>query len=178
MQTFSSMSEMFDHAERQGQLTTIMGMVKAHDGDGRYFMYSPFMCDHWVQIPADGVEEVEYLGRAPCRKPGEEPHSHPLVKVRLKKECVDELPYLAVIADLVKQRQAAMRWALGARRGMTMRRVVTTPSARPVGEYYANERGSWQDLRMPCFPVTVEGEGVYVCCCDDNGDNCECTGVA
>ncbi len=161
-EAFRTIAELFSHAERRAQSTTLVGMVKPTEGDDSHFMFSPTNCESWLRIPSGGVDGVEYLGQSACRKAGEEPHSHPLVRLRLTKQCVSELPHLATVAALVAQRQTP--WA---RRAVKMSRLSPSTSSggsagRPAG--------------MPCFLAEFEGQ-VYVCCCDDNGDNCECGGI-
>jgi hypothetical protein len=166
--TFKSISELFAHADQQSQSTTLLGMVKPGEGDVDHFMFSPTNCESWLKIPNDGVDTVEYRGQAACRKHGEEPHSHPLVSLRLTKKCVAELPHLAVLSEVV-QRQKSPQF-------MQAKRFASRRGSAAAALY----RGANTNMllrAMPCFLVDDNGS-IVVCCCDDNGDNCECGGIA
>ncbi|SRR6266568_1378437 len=166
---FGTMAEVFKHAERRTQSTTLMGMVKPAEGDETHFMFSPTNCESWLHIPSNGVDSVEYLGQSACRKAGEEPHSHPLVRLRLTKQCMAELPYLTTLSAIIRQRQSPLPRP---NRAVKMSRLAPTSLMQS-----ASSSGFVSRLAaMPCFLVDVEGS-IYVCCCDDNGDNCDCGGI-
>ena len=100
------------------------------------------------------------------REEGEEPHSHPLVRLRLTKQCATDLPHLTTLSEILKQRQSSMR------------RFANRPVSRGAAAsmmFSSNRRVALQ--AMPCFLVN-DGGSIVVCCCDDNGDNCECGGIA
>ena len=60
---------------------SLVGMAKPHDGgDAHSFMFTPGMaCGPWVEIPAEIVEKVEHLEKAPCGN-----HDHEKVQVYFK----------------------------------------------------------------------------------------------
>jgi hypothetical protein len=166
IETFGSMVELFKYAERRTQSATLIGMVKPCPGDETHFMFSPANCESWFEIPSNGVDGLEYFGQMACEKKGEESHSHPLIRLRLTKQCVTDLPYLRTLSEVLRQRQ------------LPMRRFTNTPASRGAAVstmFSANRRVALQS--MPCFLVN-DGGSIVVCCCDDNGDNCECGGIA
>jgi hypothetical protein len=159
VQKFDSISALFEHAERQTQSTILVGTVKPCEADEQYFDFSPSNCGDWLKIPRDGVDDIEYLGRVACQKRSEEPHSHPLVRLKLTQRCVAEFPYLKSVSELIKLKQSALR-RFAARENYARHSPVLSRLARG----------------MPCFEVDIEGE-IFICCCDDKGDNCECGGI-
>jgi hypothetical protein len=158
---FKSISELFDYAERDIQSTTLVGMVKPCEDDRQHFMFSATNCDNWLKIPSSGVDEVEYLGQAGCRKKGEAPHSHALVRLRLTKQCVAELPYLTTVSALINQKQPVLRRLAASGRFMSMRGLAAGPLSPRL---------------EPCFLVNDNGS-IVLYCCDENGDNCEPYGI-
>lgn len=163
---FKSISELFGHAERQTHFTMLVGSVKPCEDDERHFMFSPTNCETWLKIPSNGVADVEYFGQVACEKKGEEPHSHPLVRLRLTKQCATDLPHLTTLSEILKQRQSSVP------------RFTNRPVSRGAAAsmmFSSNRRVALQ--AMPCFLVN-DGGSIVVCCCDDNGDNCECGGIA
>ena len=164
-ETFNSMIELFKHAEQRTQSATLMGMVKPCQGDETHFMFSPTNCEGWLEIPSNGVEGVEFFGQVACEKEGEASHSHPLVRLRLTRQCVADLPHLKTLSEVLKQRRLPMR-------RFTNRLASRGATASMM--FGANQRVTLRS--MPCFLYDDNGS-IVVCCCDDNGDNCECGGI-
>ena len=70
------------HEDRLGfpQHTSIRGMVKKSAGTERTIEFAPAgNCDHWVSVPLDYIEDVEFLSQMRCKD-----HSHPFVVLQLK----------------------------------------------------------------------------------------------
>jgi hypothetical protein len=62
----------------------IIGMVKPKEDSADHLSFSRD-CTFWIHIPIDIVENIEYLGPAPCKD-----HSHPLVSITFKEPETEE----------------------------------------------------------------------------------------
>jgi hypothetical protein len=80
---FKSVDELFAFSEKQESLVTLQGMIKTGDRVEEV-LFTPFACDDWIALEKGWITEVRFLRHVPCLKPGEEPHSHPLVSLSLK----------------------------------------------------------------------------------------------
>ena len=87
-------------------------------------------------------------------------------------QCVADLPHLAMLSEVIRQKQSALRRLAAVSRSGTLRGLRSVPMHLGAGGQFVRQAGS------PCFYVMDEqAGGIVVCCCDENGDNCECTGI-
>lgn len=68
-----------------------VGIVKLAEGEDRHILFSPSVtCLNWFDLPVEIIEEVEPLGKIPCRD-----HKHDLVLIQLKEPSTPEAKLLA-----------------------------------------------------------------------------------
>lgn len=104
MTQFKNTDDLFAHFKQQTDLVVLHGMLKEGPSPSSV-MYSPLDCDSWIAIEKTAIAQIDYLSKAPCRKQGEEPHSHPLVRLHINASAVPDSSALRVIASLVSRRQ-------------------------------------------------------------------------
>jgi len=61
------------------------GMVKRSEDDSACLLFARGNCTNWIKIPLSSIEQIEVLDIVPCKD-----HTHPLVKLRLKRPQTDE----------------------------------------------------------------------------------------
>ena len=87
----------------------LTGLAKEAD-DNSSIMFSPDDCLTWIRIPLTLLEEIEFLGEVPCKD-----HSHPLVRLNLKRPSGDESVFAELLEGLLSY----------------MRRSTARPVSRP-----------------------------------------------
>lgn len=73
---------------------SIVGFVKPDEGDPPAFLWAPYACERWIQIPMDVVATVEDLGTRPCGD-----HSHRWARLELRASDAVEAKILRILTD-------------------------------------------------------------------------------
>jgi hypothetical protein len=143
------------------------GMVKKSKDDPKVIMFAHGTnCNGWVAIPAAQLEKVEVLSVVPCKE-----HSHPYVRIHLKRPTTDEGSLFSQLALTAQPQQS------------TIRRVTPTQSApKPFNHEptYAENFYSPRPVRPAsrCYHNTSDCSHCMEC--DDSGCWCSycCIGAA
>lgn len=78
------------------QPTAIQGMVKKANSAERVIEFAPGNCDHWISVPLERIENVEFISQMRCKD-----HSHPYVRLHLKPaESVEGKLFQALLTSL------------------------------------------------------------------------------
>jgi len=88
-------------AEPFRQPIVLTGMVKQTEDDSPALMFAEGgLCRHWVKIPIELIDSVEYLATTRCQD-----HDHPFVTLYLK-DPSHQNPAAGMLADLLRIKQS------------------------------------------------------------------------
>ena len=79
---------------------SMVGMVKKSEGKEKTIEFAPGVnCSNWVTIPLEFIEDVEMMKTIACKD-----HSHPLVKLNMKKPITPEGKIFFALLEGMKHR--------------------------------------------------------------------------
>jgi hypothetical protein len=139
----------------------LTGLVKASDDDATSLFFARGKCEDWVRIPVSAIEHIEVLDIVACKD-----HTHPMVKLVLKRPKTEEAIVFLSLARLVNSR-SLLHPPLSAVRHRVVRRGDGNPGtgramtrADPgCNDYDIDDAGViW------CFVESSEHYCIYVQC--------------
>jgi hypothetical protein len=106
---FESGTELLDALKSGsiGYARSYVGMIKASEKQN-HIAFAPASCEQWFDLPANLVGNVQVIREVPCKD-----HTHPLVKLNLKRDDAD--PLMGMIHQMLSAAsRAGMQLQLGA----------------------------------------------------------------